>query len=339
MRIVVALGGNALLRRGEPMTSENQQANVRRASAAIASLAPNHNLVITHGNGPQVGLLALQAESYKGVQPYPLDVLNAESEGMIGYLIEQELRNQLCDRSVCADSPDRPDCQVVTLLTQVEVDAQDPAFSHPTKPIGSVYSQAEAEQLAATQGWAIAPDGDAYRRVVPSPEPRRILELGAIRLLVQAGALVICVGGGGIPVVVSPNGEIRGVEAVIDKDLAAALLATALGMDALLLLTDVDAVYTDWGTPAAQPLHQVTPAVLRGYSFAPGSMAPKVEAACRFVEQTGGIAGIGRLEDAAAILAGRAGTRVQRESCVIQSRSPAGVVTPGKRLTPGTNGS
>jgi carbamate kinase len=299
MQIVVALGGNALLRRGEPMTSENQQTNIRRAAQAIATLAQEHDLIIAHGNGPQVGLLALQAEAYKDVQPYPLDVLNAESEGMIGYLIEQELRNQL------------PDRQVVTLLTQVEVDANDPAFTHPTKPIGSVYTQAEAEQLATERGWAIAPDGDAYRRVVPSPEPRRIIELGAIQILVQARALVICVGGGGIPVVTTATGGIRGVEAVIDKDLAAALLATSLGAEALLLLTDVDAVYTDWGTTSAQPLHCVSPAQLRRYSFAPGSMAPKVEAVCRFVEQTGGMAGIGRLEDAAAILTGQAGTLVQ----------------------------
>lgn len=299
MRIVVALGGNALLRRGEPMTSENQQTNIRRAARAIATLAQEHDLIVAHGNGPQVGLLALQAEAYKDVQPYPLDVLNAESEGMIGYLIEQELRNQL------------PDRQVVTLLTQIEVDVSDPAFTHPTKPIGSVYTQAEAEQLAAERGWAIAPDGDAYRRVVPSPEPRRIIELGAIQILVQAGALVICVGGGGIPVVTTPTGGIRGVEAVIDKDLAAALLATSLGVEALLLLTDVNAVYTNWGTSAAQPLHRVSPAQLRRYSFAPGSMAPKVEAVCRFVEQTGGMAGIGRLEDAAAILTERAGTLVQ----------------------------
>jgi len=299
MRIVVALGGNALLRRGEPMAAENQQANIRLAAQAIAILAQEHDLIITHGNGPQVGLLALQAEAYKGVQPYPLDVLNAETEGMIGYLIEQELHNQL------------PDRLVVTLLTQVEVNANDPAFAHSTKPIGSIYTQAEAEQLAAERGWAIAPDGNDYRRVVPSPEPQRIIELAAIQLLVQAGALVICVGGGGIPVVVTPTGGIRGVEAVIDKDLAAALLATSLGAEALLLLTDVDAVYTHWGTTAAQPLHHVSPAQLRRYSFASGSMAPKVEAACRFVEQTGGIAGIGRMEDATAILAGQAGTRVQ----------------------------
>ena len=299
MRVVIALGGNALLRRGESMTSENQQANIRTAAQAVAKLAREHDLIIAHGNGPQVGLLALQAEAYKGIQPYPLDVLNAETEGMIGYLIEQELRNQL------------PDRQVVTLLTQVEVDAADPAFAHPTKPIGVTYTQAKAEQLAAERGWAIAPDGDAYRRVVPSPEPRRIIELAAIQLLVQSGALVICVGGGGIPVITTPTGTIHGVEAVIDKDLAAALLATSLGVEALLLLTDVDAVYTNWGGPTAQPLHRASPEQLRHFSFAPGSMAPKVEAVCRFVEQTGGIAGIGQLGDAAAILAGQAGTLVQ----------------------------
>lgn len=176
------------------MTSENQQSNIQRAARAIAPLAQEHDLIIAHGNGPQVGLLALQAKAYKGVQPYPLDVLNAETEGMIGYLIEQELRNQL------------PDRQVVTLLTQVEVDANDPAFTHPTKPIGSIYTQAEAEQLAAECGWAIAPDGDAYRRVVSSPEPRRIIELGAIQILVRARALVVCVDGG-IPVVTTLTGE------------------------------------------------------------------------------------------------------------------------------------
>lgn len=299
MRIVVALGGNALLRRGEPMTSENQQSNIQVAAQAIATLAQAHELIIVHGNGPQVGLLALQAETYKGVPPYPLDLLNAETEGMIGYLIERELRNQL------------PNRQVVTLLTQVEVEANDPAFRHPTKPIGCIYSQSEAERLAAERGWAIAPDGEFYRRVVPSPEPRRILELAAIQLLVEAGILVICVGGGGIPIIVTPSGGIRGIEAVIDKDLAAALLATSLGVEALLLLTDVDAVYRNWGTSGAEPFRRVSPVELRRYAFAPGSMAPKVEAVCRFVEQTGGMAGIGRLEDAAAILAGQAGTRIE----------------------------
>jgi carbamate kinase len=298
MRIVVALGGNALLRRGQPMTSQNQQQNIQTAAQAIATLAKEHDLIIVHGNGPQIGLLSLQAEAYKDVQPYPLDVLTAETGGMIGYLIEQELRNQL------------PDRQVVTLLTQIEVDENDPAFEHPTKPIGALYTQAEAEQLATEHGWAIAPDGDAYRRVVPSPEPRRIIELAAIQLLVQSGALVICVGGGGIPVVRISTGSTHGVAAVIDKDLAAALLAKSMEADALLLLTDVDAVYTNWGTPTAQPLRCVSPEQLRGYSFAAGSMAPKVEALCRFVEQTGGIAGTGRLEDAAVILSGQAGTLV-----------------------------
>jgi carbamate kinase len=299
MRIVVALGGNALLRRGQPMTSQNQQINIQTAAKAVATLAQDHDLIVVHGNGPQVGLLALQAEAYKTVQPYPLDILDAETEGMIGYLIEQELRNQL------------PDRQVVTLLTQVEVDGNDPAFAHPTKPIGAIYTQAQAEQLAAERGWVIAPDGDAYRRVVPSPEPRQIIELAAIQLLVKSGVLVVCVGGGGIPVVVTPSGSIHGVEAVIDKDSAAALLAISLKVDALLLLTDVDAVYTDWDTPAAQPLRCVSPEQLRRYSFASGSMAPKVKAVCQFVEQTGGMAGIGRLEDAAVILTGQAGTLVR----------------------------
>jgi carbamate kinase len=302
MRIVVALGGNALLRRGQPMTAQNQQANVQTAAHAIATLAQDHDLIIVHGNGPQIGLLALQAEAYKEVQPYPLDVLTAETGGMIGYLIEQELRNQL-----------PADRQVVTLLTQIEVDAQDPAFTHPTKPIGALYPQAEAERLAAVHGWAIAPDGESYRRVVPSPEPLRIIELAAIQLLVRSGVLVICVGGGGIPVVRTATGKTHGVAAVIDKDLAAALLAQLLEVDALLLLTDVDAVYADWGTPAAQPLRDISPAQLRGYSFAAGSMAPKVEALCRFVERTGGIAGTGRIADAALILTGQAGTRVRSE--------------------------
>lgn len=300
MQVVIALGGNALLQRGQSLEADVQLRNIGVAAKAIAEVAKDNTVVVTHGNGPQVGLLALQAEAYNRIKPYPLDVLNAETEGMIGYLIEQELRNQL------------PSRQVVTLLTQVEVDAADPAFAHPIKPIGPLYNQAEAERLAADRGWAIAADGNAYRRVVPSPAPRRIIELQTIQLLVQIGAIVICAGGGGIPVVVTPTGGIRGVEAVIDKDLAAALLATELKANALLLLTDVDSVYTDWGSPAAKPLRKVTPQQLRSYSFAPGSMAPKVEAACRFVDATGGYAGIGRLEDAAAILAGQAGTVVSK---------------------------
>jgi carbamate kinase len=244
-------------------------------------------------------LLALQAAAYAPVQPYPLDVLGAETEGMIGYLIEQELRNCL------------PDRQMATLLTQVEVQPDDPAFQHPTKPIGPLYQREQIDRLVAERGWLFAPDGEAYRRVVPSPQPHRILELDTIRLLVGAGVLVICAGGGGIPVAIDSSGTISGVEAVIDKDLAAALLAIHLNADALLLLTDVDAVYADWNAPMAHPLRQVTPQQLRQYAFAPGSMAPKVEAVCQFVEATGRFAGIGRLNDAVALLAGEAGTIVR----------------------------
>jgi carbamate kinase len=301
MLVVIALGGNALIRRGQPPEVEIQRQNIQRAAKAIALVAREHQVVVTHGNGPQVGLLAMQAEAYKGVKPYPLDVLDAETEGAIGYLIEQELCNQL------------PERQIVTLLTQIEVDPRDPAFARPTKPIGSVYSETEAKQLGKERGWTVAPDGNFYRRVVPSPEPKRILELPTIRLLVKVGALVVCAGGGGIPVVVTPAGSICGIEAVIDKDLATALLATELQADALLLLTDVDAVYANWGTLEAQPIHITTPQQLSNYSFAPGSMQPKVEAACRFVKTTGSMAGIGKLEDAVEILRGNSGTIIRAE--------------------------
>jgi carbamate kinase len=297
MKVVIALGGNALLRRGEPLEADVQRRNVKRAARVIADVAMKHRIVVTHGNGPQVGLLALQAQAYEGVTPYPLDLLNAETEGMLGYLIEQELRNCLPGRKVAG------------LLTQVEVDAEDPAFTHPSKPIGPLYAQVDAERLTAHYGWSVARDGKAYRRVVPSPEPRRIVELPTIRLLLEAGAIVVCAGGGGIPVVMDGYG-LKGVEAVIDKDLSSAVLAEEIGADRLLLLTDVDAVYTRWGEASARALRQATPAELRKYRFAPGSMAPKVEAACRFVERTGGWAGIGRLEDAVAIMAGGAGTCV-----------------------------
>lgn len=298
MRIVAALGGNALLRRGEPLEAERQRANVRRAAAALADVAREHELVVTHGNGPQVGLLALQAVSYAGVAPYPLDVLGAETEGMIGYLLEQELRNTL------------PGRDVATLLTQVVVDPSDPGFARPTKPIGPVYAAAEAHTLAEARGWTLAPDGDGFRRVVASPEPGEIVELTTIGLLVDAGVLVVCAGGGGIPVAAGRDGALHGVEAVIDKDLAAERLASSLHAEALLLLTDVSAVERGHGTPAATPISATTPAELRRERFAAGSMAPKVEAACRFVERTGGRAAIGALEDAAALAAGCAGTQV-----------------------------
>jgi carbamate kinase len=299
VRLVVALGGNALLRRGERPDVSAQQRNVAIAVGAIATLARDHDVVVTHGNGPQIGLLALQGEAYSGERPYPLDVLGAETEGMVGYLLEQELTNELGGQPVA------------TLLTQVVVDGDDPAFERPTKPIGPMYERGVAERLAAERGWSVAPDGDGYRRVVASPEPGAIVELPTIRLLVDSGVLVVCVGGGGIPVVKS-QGRLHGVEAVIDKDLAAARLAAGLEADGLILLTDVPAVEANRGTPQARPLHEVSAAELRDMSFAPGSMGPKVEAACRFVERTGGLAAIGALGDAAAIVRGERGTRVRQ---------------------------
>jgi carbamate kinase len=307
MLVVIALGGNALQQRGQLLEAEILRRNICMAASAIAAIVQSHTVVVTHGNGPQVGLLALQSEAYTRVSPYPLDVLGAETEGMIGYLIEQELRNCL------------PNQQVATLLTQVEVDPHDPAFAQPTKPIGPFYTQTEAELVARERGWTILPergyantaDGKVYRRVVPSPRPQRILELPTIRLLVERGVLVICVGGGGIPVTLSPDRRIHGVEAVIDKDWASALLATGLAADVLLLLTDVDAVYRGWETDQAEPLPRTTPDQLAQYAFASGSMGPKVEAACHFVRVSGGYAGIGRLDDAPAILNRQRGTIIE----------------------------
>jgi carbamate kinase len=298
-RVVVALGGNALLRRGEPADVETQRRHAAAAVEAVAGLAPERDLIITHGNGPQVGLLALQAEAYAEVPAYPLDVLGAESEGMIGYLLEQELTNAVGDRPVA------------TLLTQVVVEVDDPAFAEPTKPIGPVYDLATAERLRAERGWAMVAEREGQRRAVASPEPVALVELRAIRTLVEAGVLVVCAGGGGIPVV-AEDGRLRGIEAVVDKDLVAALLARELGADALLLLTDVAAVEADWGTPSARPLAELGAAELGRLELAPGSMAPKVEAARRFAAETGGLAAIGALEDAAAILRGERGTRVRR---------------------------
>ena len=301
MLVVTALGGNALLRRGEPLTAENQRVNVASAADALAGLITSGaRLVISHGNGPQVGLLALQGAAYRADEAYPLDVLGAETEGMIGYLVEQELGNRLGESY-----------PIATLLTQVEVDAGDPAFRKPTKPIGPVYEAAEAHRLAEARDWSIAPDGDGFRRVVASPAPLRVLEIGVIELLLGQAVTVICAGGGGIPVVRRPDGCFVGIEAVIDKDRASALLAEQLHADALLLLTDVDAAYLDWGTPQARAIRRAEPSSLRDAGFAAGSMGPKVEAVCRFVERTGGVGAIGRLEDAAAILEGRAGTRVE----------------------------
>ncbi|NCF37640.1 MAG: carbamate kinase [Gammaproteobacteria bacterium] len=303
MRIVIALGGNALLHRGEALSAENQRTNVKIAAAALAPLALEHQLVITHGNGPQVGLLALQYSAHKEGVHYPLDILDAESEGMIGYLVEQELSNLLPAGHRCA-----------TLLTQTEVDPNDPAFQNPTKPIGPVYDRTEARRLAVQRGWSIAPDGEFFRRVVPSPRPRQILEMGVIELLVERQVTVICAGGGGIPVVRRKDGQIIGVEAVIDKDFASALLARELGADALVMLTDVEAVYQGWGEADARALRRVSAGELRQLKFVPGSMGPKVAAACEFVEQAGGLAGIGQLKDASALLSGEAGTLITQDA-------------------------
>lgn len=295
---MIALGGNALQRRGEPADLEHQRRNLGAAARAVAEVAQRHEVVVTHGNGPQVGWLAMQTGLAGGAPAYPLDLLDAGSEGMIGYLLEQELGNRL------------PGRRIATLLTRVEVDPADPAFTRPDKPIGPVLSEAQARDLEIRLGWSMAPEGGGWRRRVASPQPRRILELPAIASLLESGILAICAGGGGIPVAARPDGSLAGVEAVIDKDRAAALLARELHADALLLLTDVDAVYLGWGTPEAAPIGRTTPAQLEALGFAPGSMAPKVEAACAFIRAGGRLAGIGRLEDAAALLAGQAGTRV-----------------------------
>ncbi len=299
MLVVTALGGNALLKRGEPLTAKTQRANVRLAAASLAEIVrAGHRLVITHGNGPQVGLLALQGAAYKPESVFPLDVLGAETGGMIGYIIEQELENAL--------GHDRP---VATLLTQVLVDRHDPAFGKPTKFIGPVYEKDQAEALAKAARWTIAQDGKKWRRVVPSPRPVEIPDMRVLKLLLDQDVIVICTGGGGIPVLRLEDGSTIGVEAVIDKDAASTLLARQLNADALLLLTDVDAVYRDFGTEDAARISNLTPAEARALDFPAGSMGPKVTAACEFAA-TGGFAGIGRLDDAVAILDGRAGTRV-----------------------------
>jgi len=311
MLIVVALGGNALLRRGEPTDAQTQRRNVAVAADALAELARDHSLVITHGNGPQIGLLALESGSAESSEPYPLDVLGAESEGMIGYLLQQALRARL------------PERQVATLLTQVIVDADDPAFAHPSKPIGAVYDWQTAQRIASERDWNIVPDGEGYRRVVPSPEPREIVELQTIRTLVGAGVLVVCVGGGGIPVVADTDGALYGVGAVIDKDHSAALLARELEADALLLLTDVVCVQRGYGTVQAKPIHETFADELDPAQFPEGSMRPKVEAAREFVRQSGKLAGIGALADAVQILEGTRGTRVHlRTSAPQTERDP-----------------
>ncbi|WP_099609043.1 carbamate kinase [Vibrio coralliilyticus] len=297
--VVVALGGNALLRRGEPLEAEVQRQNIEIAVKTISEIAQEYNVVLVHGNGPQVGLLALQGLEYKKVAPYPLDVLGSETQGMIGYMLMQEFKNQM------------PNVNATCMLTQMTVDPNDPAFADPTKPIGPIYEEAEARELAEKYHWTIKPDGQHFRRVVPSPQPTGIIEHEAITKLIDEGHLVICTGGGGIPVK-KENGKLVGVEAVIDKDMSAAFLAKQLNADALLILTDADAVYLDWGKPTQHALRSTNPTELSQYQFDAGSMGPKIEASCEFVKQGGKVVGIGSLEDGLRILQGTAGTNITK---------------------------
>lgn len=297
MRVLVALGGNALMKRGDKPDAELQIANVAVAVKTLAMLAEEHELIITHGNGPQVGLLALESANDSNLsKPYPFDTLGAQTQGMIGYWMLQALQNAL------------PGRQVMALVTQTLVSAIDPAFENPTKFVGQVFDQAEAEKLAQENGWVVKPDGQYWRRVVPSPTPQRVVETRLIRKAVRDGVVVVCAGGGGVPVIRDAQGRMSGVEAVIDKDLTASMLAEALECDAFLILTDVPRVMTDFGTPEQAEIGHTTPHELRSIEFPAGSMGPKVEAVCRFVETTGDMAAIGKLDQAVEILKGTAGT-------------------------------
>jgi carbamate kinase len=310
MRIVVALGGNALQRRGEPMTVDGQRTNVAVAAKSLAPVAEEHELVVSHGNGPQVGLLALQAAAYDETSAYPFDILGAQTEGMIGYLIEQELGNLLP-----ADKP------LATILTMTLVEADDPAFERPTKFVGPVYPADMAQEIAARKGWIFRQDGDSWRRVVPSPLPKRIVEIRPVEWLLAQGCVVICAGGGGIPTMF-PSGTrtLVGVEAVIDKDRASAVLAQELHADLLVIATDVDAVYLDWGTPTQRAVIAAHPDALDPGLFPAGSMGPKVEAAAQFARASGRTAVIGSLEQLSSMLAGHGGTQISVETEGMETR-------------------
>jgi carbamate kinase len=307
MRILVALGGNALLRRGEEMTAENQRRNVRIAAEALAPLGREHQLVITHGNGPQVGLLALQSAAYEQASVFPLDVLGAQTDGMIGYMIEQELGNLLPFEQPFA-----------TILSMVEVDPDDPAFANPSKPIGPVYTEEESRHLAEEKGWAMAPDGDGFRRVVASPLPKRIFQIRPVKWLLEKGCIVICAGGGGIPTVYAPGRRLQGIDAVVDKDRASCLMARELEVDLFIMATDAGAVYLDWGQPTQRAIRRASPEALAAFPFAAGSMGPKVEAAIDFAERTGKTAAIGALADVTRIARGEAGTLVTRSASEVE---------------------
>ena len=302
MRVVVALGGNALLQRGQILSAENQRENIRVAAQQLAEIHEHHELVIAHGNGPQVGLAALMDAAYTEVEPYPLDVLGAKTIGMIGYIIEQELGNIIPFED-----------HIVTVLTQIVVDPADPAFSNPTKPVGPVYSKAEAERLQTEKGWSMAADGEYFRKVVPSPLPQRIIEIDTIKMLVDNGVVVICAGGGGIPVAYDKDRKLFGVEAVIDKDLASGLLARDLDADMFVMLTDVAGVFVNFGTPDQRVIRAAHPDAIEALGFAAGSMGPNVLGACRFVRETGNTSAIGQLSDLKNIMAGQAGTLISRD--------------------------
>ena len=302
MRIVVALGDNAFLRPGQPMTDENLRANIRRTAESLATIAAGNELVITHGNSPQVALLAFQAGAYEEVEGLTLDVLGSQTEGMIGYLIEQELGNLLPYEAPFA-----------TILTMVEVDPSDPAFQDPTKFIGPVYEEEEAKRLAKEMDWLIRQDGNKWRRVVASPKPKKIFEIQPIRWLLERETIVICAGGGGIPTAYDGHRKLHGIEAVIDKDLASELLARELEADLFIMATDADGVYIGWNTPEAKAIKRANPEAIGRFDFPAGSMGPKVEAACQFAEQTGKAAASGALEDLKGMVEGSAGTIVSAE--------------------------
>ncbi len=302
MRVVVALGGNALLQRGQALSAENQRENIRVAAGQMAEIHEQHELVIAHGNGPQVGLAALMDAAYTDVDPYPLDVLGAKTIGMIGYIIEQEMGNIIPFED-----------HIITVLTQIVVDPADPAFQNPTKPVGPVYDKAEAEKLQSEKGWAMAPDGEYFRKVVPSPLPQRIIEIDTIKMLVDNGVVVICAGGGGIPVAYDDESKLFGVEAVIDKDLASGLLAKGLDAEMFVMLTDVPSVYVDFGTPKQRAIRAAHPEAIEALDFPAGSMGPKVKGACKYVRETGFKSAIGQLSDLAAIMSGEAGTLISND--------------------------
>lgn len=304
MRVVVALGGNAILRRGEPMSVANQRASIAVACGPLARIAQRHELVVSHGNGPQVGLLALQAAAYDHVSEYPFDVLGAQTEGMLGYLIEQELGNRIGNDRVIA-----------TLVTRTVVDPQDPAFHGPSKFVGPVYTEIESMAISAERGWVMKADGDYFRRVVPSPTPLRILETKPIEWMLREGGVVICAGGGGVPTTFDSIDDVMsGVEAVIDKDLASAVLARDLHADLLVIATDVEGVFLDWRGDDEQMILAAHPAAVDPDDFAAGSMGPKVRAAVQFAQETSGTAVIGSLNQIDELLDGRAGTRISAQT-------------------------